>query len=341
MKKELIVILSVLIALFFAEPCGYAAEKTITFKLSVDTVENHNRNMGLKIFRCLLEKNSKGRLKVDYYHSAQIYKDRDIPKAIRMGTVEMAVPGNWILESVAPSLGVTSLPMFYGMPERVTKAFLNSELLDLPIQTLEKKLDVVVFDKWYYHGYAHVCSKTRPIKTLEDWKGLKIRHAGGASNAYRFEALGANPIMIPWPDLPMAMVQGTADGFLTTYKSFQGAKLWETGTKYSTRDRESYVFYVPMMNGKFFRGLPKDLQKVILDTWNEHVEMERAISIAEQQKGEDAMKAHGVEIYYPSDDLLAEWRSLVMKSQDKVVKEIRINKDYVARVQKFMEEQLK
>jgi TRAP-type C4-dicarboxylate transport system substrate-binding protein len=340
MKPLGVTVSTLFLAATFWVSNGWGAQP-ITFKLSVETVENHHRNMGLKIFRCLLEKNSQGRLKVDYYHSGQIYKGKDIPKALKIGTIEMAVPGIWQLEGIDPNTAITALPMFFGLPERVTKRLIDGEVGRLLNESLEKKLDVKVPGKWYYHGYVNICVKPRAIKTLEDWKGLKIRHPGGAANALRLKALGASPIMIPWPDLPMAMVQGTADGFITTYKSFDSAKLWETGTLHSTNDKEYYMNYIPLINGKFWRKLPPDLQKILVDTWAEHIDMQRAISDFEQRKGEDAMKEHGVQIYYPPDEELAKWRARVMTVQDQIVKEIGMDTGFVAKIKEKVEEQLK
>lgn len=340
MKKSFL-FMSFMLTLALSVPCVWAADKVYTFKLSVETVETHHRNKSLKIFRCLLEKNSKGRLKVDYFHSGQIYKGKDIPKALRIGTIEMAVPGIWQLEGVDPNTAITALPMFYGLPEHITIELIDGEVGRLVSGFLEKKLDVKILGKWYRHGYLNSGSKPKPIKTLNDWKGLKIRHMGGATNALRLKALGANPIMIPWPDLPMAMLQGTADGFVTNYASLVSAKLWDSGVRYGTKDKQFYLHFVPIMNGKFWRSLPKDLQKVILDTWKEHVDMQWAINDFMQANSEKIMNKNGMEIYSPSDEQLDKWRAHIMPVQDQIVEEIGMNKELVAKVKKYVEEALK
>jgi TRAP-type C4-dicarboxylate transport system substrate-binding protein len=339
--KKLVTFISSMVALALSSPCGYAADKVYTFKLSVETVESHHRNKALKIFRCLLEKNSKGRLKVDYYHSGQVYKGKDIPKALKIGTIEMAVPGIWQLEGVDPNTSITALPMFYGLHEDIALELMDGEVGKLVGGLVEKKLDVKILGKWYRHGYANSASKTKPIKTLEDWKGLKIRYMGGAANALRLKALGANPIMIPWPDLPVAMLQGAADGFIATATSFVSAKLWDSGVRYWTKDRQYVLQFVPMMNGKFWRSLPKDLQKTILDTWEEHVDMQWAINDFQRANSEKAMRKHGMEIYSPSDEELAKWRDKIMPVQDQIIEELGMDKDLVTKVKGYLEDALK
>ena len=115
---RILVIVAVVITLALSMSPGQvvAAEKVFEFKISVDTVPNHPRNMGLVIFIEELEKRSSGRLVPKYYHSAQLYKDAHVTKALRTGTVEMAVPGNWVLEGFDTSTSITMLPMFFGQP---------------------------------------------------------------------------------------------------------------------------------------------------------------------------------------------------------------------------------
>jgi TRAP-type C4-dicarboxylate transport system substrate-binding protein len=341
MKKLFFTLLTMVLAIALIVPYSSAAEEPITFKLSVETNEKMDVNVGLKVFRCLLEKNSKGRLKVDYYHSAQLYKGKDEPKALKIGTLQMAVPGIWLLDAIDRHASITSLPMFYGLPDEVLTRLIDMEVGKSLSERFEKKLDVKILGRWYWHGNSGVGTKNKPIRTLEDWKGQKIRVAGGAANALRLEAFGAKTMLIPWPDVPMAMIQGTVDGLVTGVVPVRTAKLWETGLRYWTQDNAAFVFFVPMMNGKFWRSLPKDLQKVILDTWEEQVDYERGNLVLLEGKSREEMMENGIEIIYPPQEEMARWRARIMPTQEKVVEETGMDKDFVARVQKSIEETLK
>lgn len=334
MKKLFLIIMASVLFAALSVPSSLAAEKPITFKLSVETTENMHQNKALKIFRCLLEKNSKGRLKVDYYHSAQLYKGRDVPKALRMGTLQMGVVGTWLLGGIDSNANISALPMFFGLPEGVTKKVIDDGVDKFVNERLEKKLATKVLGRWYYHTDSNVNMKDKPIKSLADYKGKKIRYPGSAAVSLRLQALGANPIRIPWPDVHMALMQGTVDGLIVGYKPFARTKLWETGVNYVTEERSWYVHFIPMMNGKFWRSLPQDLQKVILDTWEEHVDMERAISEYDERQAIKIMRDNGVQIYKPSAEQLAEWRDVAMTKQDEIVAELGMDKALVEKVKK-------
>ena len=124
-------------------------------------------------------------------------------------------------------------------------------------------MKVKVLGPWYELGFVHVFTIKKKIEKLEDFKGQKIRYFGSSVNAGRLKAYGASPIKISWPDVPMAMVQGTIDGLITSFKSAEGAKLDEAGMKYAVKDYECVLYYLPMVSMKWWSKLPKDLQKIM------------------------------------------------------------------------------
>ncbi|MCK9364287.1 MAG: TRAP transporter substrate-binding protein DctP [Syntrophales bacterium] len=340
MKRISVAVFAFVLAVMIGYP-AFAAEKVIEFKISVDSNENHHRNKGLHLFIDLLTKNSHGRLKPLFFHSAQLYKDKDIPKALKMGTVDMGLPGIWQLEGVASSTAITALPMFYGLPEKVTKDLVDGEAGGMINRDIEKKMGVKVLGKWAYHGYLDTGTRSKAIKDWKDFSGLKIRHPGGAANAIRMETFGASPILIPWPDLPMAMVQGTADGCLTTLKSFESAKLWDTGLKFITKDHEYYLHNIPVVSMIFWNKLPKDLQKIMMDTWEEHIEKAREIVDNEQRNAETILKKNGVQIYDPPEADLMKWREKAMTAQASIVKELKLDTSLVSAIEKIVNDSVK
>ncbi|MDI6753909.1 MAG: TRAP transporter substrate-binding protein DctP [Thermodesulfobacteriota bacterium] len=322
-----IVAASITLALFFST--GKVGAQKYEFKISVDTVPNHPRNMGLEIFVSELIKRSGGKLEPKVYHSAQLYKCAHVTKALKMGTVEMAVPGNWLLEGWDTNTSLAMLPMFLGQPAKITESLVDGEVGSAVNKSLEKKVEVKALGRWYELGYDQCFTTKRKITKLEDFKGLKMRHSGGSIPAERFKAFGAAGVFIAWPDVPMALLAGTVDGLATTLKSAEGAKLHEAGLKYGVMTRNFMGFYVPMVNLKFWDSLPPDLQKIFLDVWNEHVPKQREIARREQKEAQEFLQSKGVEIYEPSDEELAKWRKHIMPIQEGLIKELKHDPELV------------
>ncbi len=300
-----------------------AAEKVFEFKISLDTVPNHPRNMGMVVFIEELEKKSGGKLKPKYYHSAQLYKDAHVTKALRTGTVEMAVPGNWLIEGFDTNTSIIMLPMFFGQPAKITEGLIDGEVGKAVNQSLEKKVGVKALGRWFELGYDQTWTRNKKVTKMEDLKGLKIRHSGGSTPEGRLNALGASAVFIAWPDVPMALVQGTVDGICSTTKSVEGAKLYEAGIKYGAMTRNWSGYYVPMVSLKFWNSLPPDLQKIFTEVWNDVAPRQRQIARKEQTDAQKLMEGKGVEFYEPSDEELAKWRKHILPVQDEMSKGLK------------------
>lgn len=332
--KEVLRILGILavvipLALSMSTGQAAAADKTFEFKISIDTTPNHPRTMGLMLFVEELKKKSGGRLVPTLYHSAQLYKDAHVTKALRMGSVEMAVPGNWVLEGFDTNTSLTMLPMFFGQPGKVTEQLIDGPVGAKVNASLERKVKVKSLGRWYELGYDNTWTTKKKITKREDFEGLKIRHSGGSLPDARLKALGANPVFIAWPDVPMAMVQGAIDGLCTTAKSAESAKLDEAGIKYGVFCRNFQGYYLPFMSLTFWNKLPADLQKMILEVWKENVPKQREIARSEQKKGEEYLKRKGVEIWYADDATLAAWRKHILSVQDEMVKKLKHDPELV------------
>lgn len=113
-------------------------------------------------------------------------------------------------------------------------------------------------------GYVHTTSK--PVKTLADFKGLKMRAPTRQTNKL-LAALGASPVGMPLPAVPDAVSKGTIDGFLLPWEVMPSLKLHEMVKFHSETDPSRPALYsavfVFAMNQAKYDSLPADLKKVI------------------------------------------------------------------------------
>ncbi|MCJ7595435.1 MAG: TRAP transporter substrate-binding protein DctP, partial [Desulfobacterales bacterium] len=259
MKTTFKVIISALI-LFGLAAQPAIGQEVYKFKISVNTVMDHPRNQGLLLFMEEVKKRSNGRLAPELFHSAQLYKGPDVPKALKLGTLEMGLPATGYLPAFDINSNMPALPMFFGRPPEVTRSIADGEWGKAIAESLEKKLSVKVLMPYFELGYVHHLIVKRPIEKVEDFKGLKIRYPASPEFALNIRALGGSPIQIALADLPMALLQGTIDGTITNFKGADATKLEEAGVKYAVKDNISLTHYVPMISNRFWNSLPKDLQ---------------------------------------------------------------------------------
>lgn len=309
-------------------PQGAALAQT-KMRISLDTNASHVRNISAEAFAALLNKNAGHKLAVEIYPSAQLFRDRDIPKALRQNAVEMGIPGTWQLDGVAPNTAIQTLPMFYGVDEDTVHKIMDGKVGDFINKRLEERLKVKILGKWMDLGFQHFYSVNKPINNYNDLKGMKIRFPGGSANAARIKELGGAPTLIPWPDLPLALSQGVVEGVCTTHQSAVTAKLWDSGLKNSFEDFQYFGQYVPMVNLDFWNKLPKDVQEAIVASWTGIISHERKIAHDAQIEARDTLKKNGMKIVTASPADIVAARKRLMKTQAELVKEMKIDPDAV------------
>jgi len=337
LKSLRIVAVLVTLTLFMGAGQVVAAEEVFEFKISVDTAPSAHRNQALVIFNEELQKRSHGKLVPKYFHSGQLYKDVHVSKALRTGTVDMAVPGNWVLEGIDTSANIIMLPMFFGQPLKVTENLADGDFGKTVNERLGKKLGAISPGRWFWQAEISTFFKNKKVTKPEDFKGLKIRIAGGAVAATMYEAFGATAVLIAYPDVAMALMQGTVDGIGSAVKSVESGKLHEAGLNYCLLWRSSSSYYIPMVSLKFWNRLPPDFQKIFKEVWEEVVPRQRELAHNEQREAQKFLESKGMEFYQPSDQVLAKWREeIAMPFQDKLIKELKMDPALVQMAKKAL-----
>src|SRR5688500_3852995 len=95
-------------ALIGAAGQAWAAEK---LRISLDTNPSHVRNKATEMFVAELKKRAPDKFEIEVYPSGQLFRDRDVARALRQGGVEMAIPGIWQLDGVEPNMAMPTLPV--------------------------------------------------------------------------------------------------------------------------------------------------------------------------------------------------------------------------------------
>jgi TRAP-type C4-dicarboxylate transport system substrate-binding protein len=308
------------------------AQAPLKLRASVDTSATHGRTIAAADFLKKLQAASGGRIETELFHSGQLFRDRDVAKALRQGSVEMAIPGTWVMTGFVPDTDVFQLPIFYGQPSDVVHRVIDGQVGQAINKELEEKLGVKVLGPWLDLGYQNVYSTSKPLNDFGDMAGMKIRNSGGAGQFARAKFFNAQPNMTAWPDVPLALSQGTFDGLSSTNESLASAKLWESGVKYGFEDHSFMGEYIPLMSETFWKKLPPDLQKLMIDLWRDNIATYRKNMEDAQIEARHLLDQHGVKFVDPSAERLAEVRNKMLPLQDDIAKELRITPSLVTQI---------
>jgi len=307
-------------------------------EISLETGPNHIRNIGVTEWAEELNKKSGGKLDVKIFHGAAKYKDTDVPKALNQGALDMGFPGTWQLGKFVSDFDAVDLPLLYGVSyEDAYKIFDGAPGKALR-ERLEKKLGVKVIGRWLDLGFQQVFTVSKAINKNADLTSLKIRIPGGAAYITRFESLGANPVKIAWPDVPQALQRGTIDGLSTTFESARSAKLWDSGVKHAYVANQSFSQYLPTIGGKSWAKYPKEIQDLIISTWEGKIDDLRKRARARQDSAMEEAKKNGIAVVVASKEDNADAKKKYMTRQDELVKALKIDPELVKMIQDIVKD---
>lgn len=308
-------------------PAAANEQMRITIETNPTHVRNRNAEAFVERVRAEIPK-----LAPQIFHSAQLFRDRDVPRALRQGAVEMGLPGWWNLDGIAPDAALPSLPMFYGIEPAIVHRLMDGPAGQHINRKLEERLRVKVLGRWWDLGALHFYTTNKPVNSYADLSGLRIRHPGGTANAARIRTLGANPVLVPWPDVPLALNQRTVDGLITTHESAHTAKLYDAGVRYCFEDFQAFNQYIPMVSLTLWNKLSEDEQRRLVRIWEEAVDKERAEAAEAQRAARQILIQNNITIVTARPEEAAEARRRLMATQDQVVAEIGMDRDLVAAV---------
>jgi C4-dicarboxylate-binding protein DctP len=275
-------------------------------------------------------------LKVEFFDGSRLFRDVDVVSALARGQVEMAVPGYWQLDRLAPDVATLMLPSTYGRSREEARALIDGPFGSYLNGHIERSIGVVVLGRWFDLGHAHIFSSSRPMKLPSDIAGKRIRVAGGRGNEERIKALGGSPISISLADLPTFLRLGRVDGLLTTYETIDSSKLQASGIASVLEDREYYPFYVPLVSRAAWDRIDRKTRAVIAAAWEEIVPQARAESERAQDEAKARLVANGLVVYTPSAEELGSVRRSLLPDEAAIARRLGVSEEGLARLREAM-----
>ncbi len=186
MKKIFVLLMTA--ALLFPV-CNVAA--VINIKLAVVTKPGSAQNIVAGKFKELIEKRSHGDIRVKIFHSASLGNETEILQQVQMNSIQMAIITGGPFDTFDPMARVINYPFLFKNYEAVDR------ILDGPLGAeLLKHLESSGFKGLCFseNGFRNLTNSKRPVKSVDDLKGLKIRVMNSAIHKAIWQSLGANPL---------------------------------------------------------------------------------------------------------------------------------------------------
>jgi C4-dicarboxylate-binding protein DctP len=324
--RALLVVAGLLLAMAIAP---VRAEEPIVIKFSHVVAPDTPKGKAAERFKALAEERTHGRVRVEIYPNSQLYKDKEELEALQLGAVQMLAPS---VSKFGP-LGVKEFEAF-DLPYIFPSIEALRRVSDGPIgHELFAKLEPKgILGLAYWDNGFSIITSNKPLRKLEDFKGMKMRIQSSKVLEATYRHLGALPQVMAFSEVYQALQTGVVDGVENTPSNSYTQKFYEV-QKYLTVSYHTYIGYAVVVNKKFWEGLPPDIRAALESAMKDATAYCNEIAEKENEDALAKIKASGtIEFIVLTDQEKAEWRKSLLPVHEEMAP--RIGKELIQAIYK-------
>lgn len=290
MKK----LLALALALTFAVGT-YAAAADYAWKFGLlDSTSNPNYLAAEKLCE-YLEAAAPGKWRIDLYPSSQLGNAEEMLESIQMGALELSAPPSSAVANYVPEFGVWDMPFLF-RDEAHVDAVLDGEI-GKQYGALTEKANIKTVS-WWEVGFRCLANNARPVNSVDDVKGLRLRVMSNDIHQALFSALGADPVPMSLADAYVANQNGTIDGQDNPLANLLANNVHEV-CRYMTVTRHVYTPLPVSMSLQAWNSMNEADQAIFMDAMNKAAAWQKSYHREASKEAAAALEAAGCELTYP------------------------------------------
>lgn len=189
---------------------GDATVEPRVLKLSHHCTEDDSNHILFTKFAELVNEKTNGEIEIDIYANGQLYGQKEALEALKLGTLDMGMSDTSLWANYDPACAILDMPYIFKSRDHAIKVA-SSDIIDPIKERLVESAGIrpILVECL---NFRNSFVKDMSIDSFEDFKGLKMRTPEAPMTIAAFEAIGANPIVIPSGEAYTAVQTGVADG---------------------------------------------------------------------------------------------------------------------------------
>lgn len=250
-----------LLAGALATTTARAEDKVYTLKIATQAPEGTPWAQLITDYKAAVETASKGRIKIIPFLGGKAGDENATVTKASKGHLQGVAASTGAIASIVPELNAVEIPfMFNSFGEA---DYILDKVLTEPMEKLFKDRGLVL-GFWSENGFRHFGSNFGPIKKPSDLEGKKMRSQESKVHGWMWEQFKAASQAIPTTEVLTALGTGACEGFDQTLLFSLAAK-WHKTVKDMTLSAHIYQPAAVAFNYAWYKELPADLQKVLID----------------------------------------------------------------------------
>lgn len=311
MKKFLVVVLALAITMSFVACSGNAetpadggsnnAEKKV-IKVSTKFVDDEQTAISLKKVVQAINERSEGSLELQLFTGGILPIGKDGMEQVVQGSDWILVDGVNFLGDYVPDYNAVTGPFLYQTFDEYFAMMQTPLVQDLNKQAEDLGIKVLSLD-WVF-GFRSMMTD-KPIKTPDDMNGLNIRVPTSQLYTYTIEAMGGNPVSMPYPDTYAAIQQGVINGVEGSIMTYYGTGQYENVKEYSLTNHLLGVSAVTI-GTKLWDNLTEEQRTIIEEEFEKGMKDNLEETIKLEGEYEVLLKEEGVTFHEVDADAFLE-----------------------------------
>jgi TRAP-type transport system periplasmic protein len=273
-----------------------SSKESFELIIAHDGIDSSSWSKAISKFAELAEEKSDGRLTFKIYGNSQLGSQKQVLESMGLGTVDIT----YAFE-----------PLSMWVPELNAYNFLYlfkdlDHIREVDSGEVGKKLKGLVVEKagmrpiMSFMREARQLTSSKPIQSLADLKGMKIRVTQSTAAINAWESLGTKPVPMPMGEVFSALEQGVIDGQENPQSIIFARNIYEVN-KYVALTNHQYAPVWVLISESKFQKLPEELQEIVLEAAKEAEAYEAKIAQEEWDTMRETLEAEGV--VYTEPDL--------------------------------------
>ncbi len=190
---------------------------------------------GMERFAELVAQRTNNRIRLRTYHSAQLGQQDEAIQQMRLGSIDFAEFNLSPFNNLVPTTQVVTLPFLFRDVAHLHR------VMDGPVgEAIARDIEAIgiVPLAWYDAGARSIYT-VRPVRTLADLRGMKIRVQTSDLWIDMMRALGANPTPLPFGEVFTSLQSGVIDGAENNWPSYESTRHFEVARFYTTTEHSN------------------------------------------------------------------------------------------------------
>jgi tripartite ATP-independent transporter DctP family solute receptor len=273
----------------------------------------------------LMEQKSGGRVTMTVYPNSQLGKDRETIEGTIAGNIDFVLLVTPLYVDFVPTVAVFDLPNMFPDLETARKA-LDGPVLPVMQDAFEKYgLKLFSFSD---AGFREM-STNKPVRSIADFSGQKIRVMENKNHIEYWRSLGANPTPMDFAEVYISLQQNTIDAQENPYDLIITSKFYEVQSAVVETNHILHIL-TPAMNLTRYNNLPADIQKIVEESMKEAAIYGREVADQRIENYKKTIRDSNTEIISITEDMRLE----IIKRAQGVVKMVQeqIGEDLVNQI---------